>query len=141
MVKGRTLLGYDDKPPSKHKKLKYTGWLTLIISLSPIWISLLIALTIVVCVLFFSLVIAFTVLGFGAVMLLVYSAFLLMDELWPSIIKMGFSLFTSGMVIIFIAGLFKGIKIYFSSLKNVYLGTKNRLLLKKLEDQQYEQNT
>lgn len=141
MVKGRTLLGYDDKPSSKHKKLKYSGWLTLIISLSPIWISLLVALTIVVCVLFFSLVIAFTVLGFGAVMLLVYSAFLLMDELWPSIIKMGISLFTSGIVVIFIAVLFKGIKIFFKSLKNGYTSTKNKLLIKKLEDQQYEQNT
>lgn len=140
MVKGRTLLGYDDKPISKGKKLTYSHWLILLISSSPIWVTLLITLIIAVCILFFALVLVLTLLGFGAVTLLVYSAFLLMDELWPSIIKMGISLFISGIAVIVIASLFKAIKVFFQSLKAGYTKIKNKLLIKKLEGQKDEQN-
>lgn len=138
MVKGRTLLGYDDKPASNRKKLKYSDWIILILSTSPIWATLLIVLPLTICILFFTLVIALTALGFGAVVLFVYSAFLLMDELWTSIIKMGISLFVSGIVVIIIAALFKGIKIFFQSLSKGYLKIKNTLLIKKLEGKKDE---
>ena len=140
MLKGRTLLGYDDKPVNK-KKLKYRDWLIILISSLPIWLPLLVAAIIAVSVLFTAFVVALTLIGFGAVMLFVYSAFTLIDDLWPSVIKMGVCLFASGIVIIAVAGSFKGIKGFFKLLKSGYLKIKNMLLLKKLEGQKDEQNT
>ena len=139
MVKGRTLLGYDDNP-DKRKNLKYTDWLIIIIALSPLWVSLFTAIVVVICVLFAVLVLGFTLTGFGSVMFFVYSAFSLADDLWPSVMKMGICLFASGAVIIAVAGSFKGIKVFFVLLKSGYMKIKNMLLLKKLEEQENEQN-
>ena len=139
MVKGRTLLGYDDNP-DKRKNLKYTDWLIIIIALSPLWVSLFTAIVVVICVLFAALVLGFTLTGFGSVMFFVYSAFSLADDLWPSVMKMGICLFASGAVIIAVAGSFKGIKVFFVLLKSGYMKIKNMLLLKKLEEQENEQN-
>lgn len=139
MLKGRTLLGYDDKP-DKRKNLKYTDWLIIIIALSPIWATLLIAVVVAICALFAALVLGFTLTGFGAVTLFVYSAFSLADDLWSSVMKMGICLFASGAVIIAVAGSFKGIKVFFVLLKSGYMKIKNMLLLKKLEEQENEQN-
>ena len=116
MVKGRTLLGYDDNP-DKRKNLKYTDWLIIIIALSPLWVSLFTAIVVVICVLFAVLVLGFTLTGFGSVMFFVYSVFSLADDLWPSVMKMGICLFASGAVIIAVAGSFKGIKVFFVFLK------------------------
>lgn len=139
MLKGRTLLGYDDNP-DKRKNLKYTDWLNIIIVSSPLWVSLLIAIVVAICVLFAALVLGFTLTGFGSVMFFVYSAFSLADNLWPSVMKMGICLFASGAVIIAVAGSFKGIKVFFTLLKSGYLKIKNMLLMKKLEEQENEQN-
>ena len=139
MVKGRTLLGYDDNP-DKRKNLKYTDWLIIIIASSPLWVSLFIAVVVAICVLFAALVLGFTLTGFGSVMFFVYSVFSLADDLWPSVMKMGICLFASGAVIIAVAGSFKGIKVFFVLLKSGYMKIKNMLLLKKLEEQENEQN-
>ncbi len=140
MLKGRTLLGYDDKPVKK-KKLNYSDWLIMLISSFPVWLPLLLALVFTASAVFAVLVIVFTLLGFGAVMLFVYSAFLLMDDLWPSVIKMGACLAISGIAVIAVASSFKGIKVFFKSLKTGYAKIKNILLLKKLEGQKDEQNS
>ena len=140
MLKGRTLLGYDDKPVKK-RKLNYSDGLIMLISSFPVWLPLLLALVITTSAVFAVLVIVFTLLGFGAVMLFVYSAFLLMDDLWPSVIKMGACLAISGIAVIAVASSFKGIKVFFKSLKTGYTKIKNILLLKKLEGQKDEQNS
>jgi hypothetical protein len=54
---------------------------------------------------------------------------------------MGVCLFASGIIIIAVAGSFKGKKGFFKLLKSGYLKIKNMLLLKKLEGQKDEQNT
>ena len=139
MVNGRTLLGYDANP-DKRKNLKYTDCLIIMIALSPLWVSLFTAIVVVICVLFAVLVLGFTLTGFGSVMFFVYSVFSLADDLWPSVMKMGICLFASGAVIIAVAGSFKGIKVFFVLLKSGYMKIKNMLLLKKLEEQENEQN-
>jgi uncharacterized membrane protein YGL010W len=139
MVKGRILLGYDDKPKNK-KKLKYSDWLIILISSSPIWLTLLLVIVVAVSVFFLASVIAFIAVGFSSVMLFVYSAFQLLDDLWPSVLKMGACLFTSGVTIIFVAFLFRGFKEFFILIKKGYVKTKKFLMLKKLEGQKDEQN-
>ena len=85
--------------------------------------------------------IVFIIIGFSAIMLFVYSVFTLIDDLWPSVIKMGACLMASGITVIAIAALFKGIKVFFKLLKSGFQKIKNMLLLKKLEGQKDEQNT
>lgn len=139
MVKGRILLGYDDKPKDK-KKLKYSDWLIILMSTSPLWLSILLIIVVAVSVFFIASVIAFIAVGFSSVMLFVYSAFLLLDDLWPSVLKMGACLFTSGVTIIIVSFLFRGFKEFFILIKKSYLKIKKFLMLKKLEGQKDEQN-
>jgi len=140
MVKGRTLLGYDDKPVNR-KKLKYSDWIIILVLSFPLWLSFLIAAVIATSIIFATLVIVFIIIGFSAIMLFVYSVFTLIDDLWPSVIKMGACLMASGITVIAIAALFKGIKVFFKLLKSGFQKIKNMLLLKKLEGQKDEQNT
>jgi uncharacterized membrane protein len=140
MVDGKTLLGYDEKP-KKAKDIPYRQLILLVSCTSILWVPLILGIIIAVCVLFAILVLMSVALGFAAVTLLVYSVFLIPGDLWPSIVKIGVSIFACGISVLVITGMSKAIGLFFRAIKSNYKKFGIYIKQRKLEETLNDQNS
>ncbi|MFA7673530.1 MAG: hypothetical protein WCY62_06725 [Clostridia bacterium] len=140
MVDGKTLLGYDDKP-KKAKDIPYRQLILLVSCTSILWVPLILGIIIVACVLFTVLVLTSVALGFAAVTLLVYSVFLIPGDMWPSIIKIGASVFACGISVLIVTGVTKGLSLLFRTISRSYHKFSRYIQTRKLEETLNDQNS
>jgi uncharacterized membrane protein len=140
MVDGKTLLGYDDKP-KKAKDISYRHLILIISCTSILWVPLLLGIIIIACALFVTFVCIAVALGFAAVTLIVYSAFVILDDLWPSIVKIGASVFACGISVLIVTGITKAISLFFGAINHNYHKLVRYVLKRKLEETLNDQNS